>query len=384
MNVTSIKLLLFVLAFGVSAFAQEKVFTHIKPVTETKKDEKRIELLINPSISGNNFANELGERVQAASFGLNINFNYKLSSILDVTTSTRASMMAGQSLTRFGEGAPSNGIFLNEALVNFRPSNYTSIHAGAINQSYLGSPLLVSDTAFPGIQEKIFFKSEKFSLSLVAEQTVPTSNTLSTKTSDREESPNFLTETIKLETQLIKQISFDVFGTLYHFSNLPSKVAADSAVLGNSQPEQAGPNTSRFTYDFNGWVAGAATRITIAPEVKLIFTGSAIENSQAPESTNHGQLISFATELALGKDLVLTPSVENFFNESDTSPAYYNSYVYGHNNRQGFAGGLVLDFPQSKFKISTKYVVSDVINETYNQGKQQYLSIKLETSYDVL
>ncbi|MBK9293877.1 MAG: hypothetical protein IPM57_05445 [Oligoflexia bacterium] len=384
-NYLIVGVVFFCLSLADNAVAQQKVFTRLPKPAEETKEVKKVELKIKPAMSGTTFANDIGERINAAAFRVGADLNLNLSPILDVTSSTWAIMVAGQSLTRFGDGTSTSGVYLKEALINIRPVEFLSLHAGAINQGYLNNPLLISDSAvFPGIKEKLFFKSDIFNLSLIAEQTIPTSNTLSTKAVDKEEAPSFLAETISVETKISRHLDFEVFGTLYHFQNLPSKVAAESAVLGNSQPAQLTPNTAEFSYEFNGWLAGAATKIKIAPEVKLIFSGSAIENSQAPDSANHGQLLSASTEIKFSKNLVITPSVENFFNESDTSPASYNSYAYGHNNRQGFGTGLTLDFPESKFKVVTKYATSDVINESFNQGKQQFLRIILEASYDVL
>ncbi len=375
------------LLVAITIKAEDRVYnlnsSQTKQVKETKTPKKAL-LKITGDIGDVSFANEQGERSQSAAFVLGEEFKYRLTDEVHLNVDSKLYTFAGQSLSRFGDGIPTNGIYLKEALVEWQPFQFVSVAGGAINQRYLNSGLLIYEKAFPGAREKLAYNTGNFTASLTAEQTVPTSASLSTKTADREDQPSFFAETLSGKFDVIRSFAFEFFGTFFDFRNLPSQVAFDSSLYGNTATQMSSPNSAKFIYEYAGWLLGAKGDIELSRQAKLLVAGSLLSNELAPTAFNHGQIVSAGAEFSVTDNLSINPTMETFFNESDSAPAYYNDFVYGHNNRQGYGAYLTLDFKKSNFKLIGFYVDADVINFNVNQSRQQVYLIKLETSYDVL
>lgn len=333
-------------------------------------------------VDGESFSNENGEKYEIGGLNLYGKINYRLiDEALQFHGLGLVSLVGGRSLARFGDDVPDTGIWLKEALIDWKPLSFFILHGGVVNQAYLQAPLLISSRGLPGALEELTFPGDLASLNIRAEQTIPTSKSLSTHAVDQEETPNFFAETLSLKTRISKAVDSEIYGSHYMFRNLPSQVAFDSAVYGNTVAEQ-GTATARFAYDFNGWLAGINGNIQFSKGAKFKTGFQWLQNASAPTAFKDGQILFAESEFSVSDALALAPRVENFYNESDTSPAFYNDSDYGHNNRQGFGGQLDLIFKKSGFKIGGQYIDADVINPSRNQSRQQYFMIRLETDYE--
>lgn len=333
------------------------------------------------------FANER-EQAQYFNFGLNGDFRAQLMEGLTFRVKGGALLNTGYAQSRFGDNVGTSGIFMQEAVLSVRAleTSFARVYAaaGAIDQSALEAPLLVSRQAFPGLKETLVIgNSKEFRLKLWAQQAIPTSKTLSTKTVDAEVTPSFLSETAELVIEPSEFFSAKASLTHYNFNNLPSAVALESVIYGNSVDE-IGPNTSRFKYRFDGFMARGELGLKLAPGFGWMLSGYAIQNMGADEGYRNAQMIQTGFKIGLPGDIELSPSANTFFIEDDVVPGFYNSSSLGHNNRQGFGGALEAFFQRQRFKLRAEYVDAGVINYNVNQSRQQTLSLSFETFYEML
>lgn len=336
----------------------------------------------NLAITGDGYSDEQ-QQAQTTGLGLNGKLDYRFLPMLELKAAAGVSMQSGYAQSRFGDNTPSSGVTLQEAVVVFKPIRAASVSAGAIDQGHLSSPLLVSSQPFPGAKERVIIGSRDFNVELKAQQTIPTSKTLSTKAVEAEVTPSFTTETLALRSAAIPSVELLGYGTHFAFRSLPSNVALESERYGNSIT-MVSANRGRFTYEFDGYVAGGEARVAIANGFKVSFEGQVLQNTKADQSYGSGQYIGSALEIALPGDVDLKPKAGTFFAESDVAPGFYNSAAFGHNNRTGWTAGLEAIFKQAGFKIGGDYVSSELINASTLQSRMSYIQLRFETLYDVL
>jgi hypothetical protein len=171
--------------------------------------------------------------------------------------------------------------------------------------------------------------------------------------------------------------------THFTYNNLPSAIAQESIIYGNTVDEQ-GPNTSRFKYRFDGLFVHGGLDVDITPRFGWWVAGSAIQNAAAPEGYRNAQHIKSGFKIGLPGEVDVIPSFGTYFIEDDAVPGFYNSSGIGHTNRQGYAGAIETFFQRQKFKIRAEYNDADVINFNLNQSRQQSLMIGFETFYEML
>ena len=85
-----------------------------------------------------------------------------------------------------------------------------------------------------------------------------------------------------------------------------------------------------------------------------------VENLEAPVGYGRGERIYSSLNIPWRSN-VLTPSVELFFNESDSSVAAYNSALYGNNNSRGYLIGFEYLVGGYDYRIKTLYRRSEPI-----------------------
>jgi hypothetical protein len=329
-----------------------------------------------------NFENQT-DQAQQTGFALGGDLRYKIVQMLELKASTSVGLSSGYAQTRFGEFTPSSGVNLNEALIRFRPIKEFSLSAGAISQSYLHAPLLVAGGPFLGGIERLVLGGDALSVELITQQSIPTSAQLTTKAVESEATPSFFVETLQLSTKAISHLKLFTYGGHFAFRNLPSSVAFESSAYGNQVLGDT-VASSRFAFPFEGWLAGAGTRIQFAEEFGITLEGQMLQNTQAPENFRNGQMASSTMHIQFSRGVLVEPTAMMFFSESDLSPAYYNAASYGHNNRQGWEAGIDTTVKEAGFKVGGRYVDADVINQTPYQTRQQYFKIVFETLYEML
>ncbi len=338
---------------------------------------------------GSGFDSFANDREQSQFFGMAVGTDFKaqLLPALSFRSKAGATLTSGYAQSRFGDNVGRSGIWVDEAVLKLRALDSRSariyLDAGALNQSDLGMRMLVDRQPFPGVREALVFGSkEQVQLKVWAQQTIPTSKNLSTKTVDAEVTPTFMTETIELKVRAADSVHLNGFITHFSFHNLPSAIATESQVYGNNILE-AGPNTSRFKYNFEGVGAGGSANFHLTRNLDWQFGGYVVHNAQAPEGFQNAQLVRTNLTIRLPNDIDLIPAAALFFSEDDVAPGFYNDSIIGHNNRQGYSGALEVFFQQQRFKLKAEFVDAELINFNINQSRQQIFSIGFETFYEI-
>jgi hypothetical protein len=344
-----------------------------------KKTTGVIEAGWNMSLSGETFANEK-EQAQTAGLELGGKIRYGLLPSLEMKADAGIALQSGYAQSRFGDNTPKSGLDLHEALIQYKPLSRVTLQAGAINQAQLNSPLLVSAQAFPAALERILLGSKEFNVEVKAEQAVPTSTTMSTQSVEAEQTPTFMTEGLTGHAKFADRVSLSIFGLHYAFHNLPSTVANESELFGNTVT-QVTAKQDKFAYAFDGFEYGSGLKVLLTRELIWTLDGQVIQNSKAPDSFNQGQIASSGFEIGLPGDIDLKPKAEIFFAESDIAPGFYNGSDRGHNNRTGWAADLSATFKKAGFLVGGRFVQSDLINESVIQTSQSFIMLRFETLY---
>ncbi len=372
--------------FSSTAHAQSATSNLSTTTPSTTSRVREFQLYYRSSLGARSFANAK-EQSQFTGLGLDLDTRVRLLPRLTARARAGLSLNSGYAQSQFGDKSPRSGVMMREAHLTWKAIEGESvrlgIRAGAIDQDSLGASLLVEGQPFPGVVERLEMGNESFTFALAAQQAIPTSSTLSTRAVESEVTPSFTTETAEIEVHPWEGFRGKVFATHFRFSNLPSTVAIDSQALGNTIVE-LGPNTSRFRYEFDGFVAGGELNLKLSDALSWSVSGHMVQNSKAPETYRNGQLVRTEFSWALPGDIDLKPGAEMFFLESDATPGFYASAERGQTNRQGWAADLGLWFREERFKVSGRYAEADVINSSLIQTAQRFFMIRFETFYEKL
>lgn len=305
--------------------------------------------------------------------GLNLLADLKIKSELSLVGAS------GFSQARFGRDSLGNGINIHEALVVIGEDRIAQLEAGIINQRFLQSPLLVSNLPFPGVKGTLQYHNDLFRVGLRLQQAIPTSRTLdSQKRSEKEQTPKFATESLFAEITPHEDFKADVQVSRYSFKDLPSSVANNSRLLGNTVPFSTAAQSS-FLFDYEGMLYTARATQYIIDDTFADINLQLLENSKAPTAFNRGFLAEGGLNFPILSQM-LRVSVASFFNESDSSPAQYNSSRLGHNNMKGMSYSLAVYINQL-FKIEAQFTDGQVITPNLVNTNRQNFSLALETLY---
>ncbi len=331
---------------------------------------------------GGNFYGDEKQQEQSAAASFFSKLIYSPLSFAEFDLSAGFNLITGHSQYRYGDSESHSGFSFKEAAIKLSPFSHFKFSLGALSVQDFSIPsLVVSDYAFPGISEELMFGTEHQHIQIFAEQMIPTSSSLSTQTADQEITPAFYAEGIDLKTPLFNR---NLIGGLslghFKFANLPGAVANQSALYGNTVYE-TGPNSSQFHYAFEGLFASGDLAWKINSKFKISLSEQLVSNGAAPVDSRLGQVTEAKIEYKATADLIITPSFEAYFNESDSSPAYFNSAEYGHNNMEGYGGHLKIEFPKEHFSAKADYYNSSLINQNSSQYNQQFFFLRFVTDY---
>jgi len=144
------------------------------------------------------------------------------------------------------EYEPNQAINLREGGLIYRPFSFLRLDVGSLNQNDFQSPLLVWNTAFAGLSQKIEFAG----FYLRAMQAIPNNNILTRRAGGIDEgNPLFTTGTLGYQYSN-DDVGVHLAFTRFSFNSLSSQVAINSKDLGNST-DGVGTAT-RFLYGFEG------------------------------------------------------------------------------------------------------------------------------------
>lgn len=293
----------------------------------------------------------------------------------------RGKFESGRSQSFFGDIEPANGIFIRESSIKLDPIPVASLKLGVLNQDDLDMALFTFRQSFPGGSAKLFYNEfENLKFGYMYQYLIPTSQTLSSQTVDREPTPSLQTNTLYINYDKDNKYSLFTSANTFVYDRLPSFVAFESQKTGNNFEFINGPNNSVFTYQFKGWFTNTGGSYRFNSFYKAGGSYGIIKNEEAPETYNDGQIITVWNRFSL-KDFSIYIAYENYFAESDVVPSYYSSWIYGNTNKKGNGGEIALEFEKQNFRIRAQYYDANVINPNGLQQDQKFFYIGVETGY---
>lgn len=366
---------------------QSTEHTLLGSVTELRADDilserEKLNLLWKLEFSGRRIDDNLTE-ADRVRMRLVTNANYMFSSQLLLNVQAKLDLISESSRSIFEDKSEStSGLVLQEAAMIFLPTSAALIKLGAINQEFLDAPLLLADKSFPAVLEQIQWQSrlKATKFQLVAQQAIPTSHDLGTRTTDAEPTPYLLTSTLAAEQTIWSNTKLAAHATYFHFSVLPSQVAQASQAYGNSIDILTATG-DEFRYRFAGVEAGISYKGELNDYLAAKVQYSYLENFRAPEDINKGQIASLSIKVLSLPKVYLEPKISYFINQSDSAPGYYNSYIIGHNNRFGYAYELDAFWTSINLHTGVRYVESQLINKKPFANDQDFFMVYVSTEY---
>ncbi len=264
------------------------------------------------------------------------------------------------------EFEPDQGIHLLSGGIEYELRDRLLVQMGALKQEDYNSPLLITDTAFASLREVVYFGSFYF----MAQQSIPNNSKLSKRIGDTETgTPYFGMETFGFS--LSKPFELTIELSQFNYNDLASNIAESSKTLGNTVTGVGEAN--RFVYDYTGQNL-VIDLIYRSDSIHYHLWGQYIYNDGAPDKSNEGQLLQLG--LGIAKNSIY---IESFRNESDTSPAYYNSKSYGHNNMEG--NGIIYRYEFEGIRANLRYAHLSPIEDNGLQSKMSLLTMSLNKTF---
>jgi len=271
------------------------------------------------------------------------------------------------------EYEPNQAVNLREGGLIYRPWSFLKLEAGAINQNRNSSPLLTWNTAFAGALEEVRFGD----FLLRAQQAVPNNNILARRVGGIDEgTPMFFMETAGFDRKT-DDYRLRLEASMFAYEGLSGQVAAVSRDFGNSANNLSERN-AQFIYGFRGYNLSGEYVQHFGKDWLVSLEGQYLFNDRAPEGRNTGTL----GLLGIGRDSLVV-KVGHFRNESDTSPAFYNARMYGHNNMQGSIVSLQGGTFESEYFYRLSFIDAKLIDTNPLQADMKIINFLIVRNYEL-
>lgn len=349
-----------------------------------EETSSRYSLAWKTSLANDNFTNTT-DSSNLVKTSLGFQAGMKLLDTLSLDAEFNFYWSTGRAQSWYGADGYSTGLNFNQAVIKFNPLSVLEFQAGAISLRYLNSPLLVSSGPFPGVLAKLYFGENQWvDFGLTGLYSLPTSRSLNSDRIEKEVEPSFITLSFDAKTgKQFDLVGGDVLVSFYKYQNLPSKVAYESSLKGNTTKGETDADSS-FRFEFGGISAGIGGFATFFENYIARVRYTYLLNTDGHTVANRGELLQMSVDIPLEEDLFV-PFIELFYSEADASVAYYNSTLYGNNNRQGYSVGMSYEYHEL-FKLKFRYTSADLIYvNNMLSSHNQMLFVGIETSFvDIL
>lgn len=277
------------------------------------------------------------------------------------------------------EFQPLSRIYLKDARLTWDVASIFSLEAGALQQLPQRSPLLLADSTFPAALAHFHGNSGALVGDLGAEAAIPIGQRLSTKSAGKEPTPLFYAQTASGGWKKNESTFAIARATHFQFSQLTHGMAQDSRFYGNTVSGVAGAST--FYYGYEGFELGGDASIPVAGGFNLIGGVSHVQNRQGPPGQNTG-IYGYAGGLLQGHAVDIRAQVDWYQNDSDSTPAFYTSSEFGHNNRRGPGAGIRLALKKIGLDLDLRARTTNLINaQPFQKDKFQYYELKIGIPY---
>ncbi|KHD88172.1 MAG: hypothetical protein OM95_10405 [Bdellovibrio sp. ArHS] len=363
-----------ILILSAQAWAQGQ---NVLPSPEAKQDKKfsadwRIRL------SGSDVRDEQSQS-KIVDIRTEIKAKYNLSSSLLLDVQPVLRLQSGQTQSVNGADQPENKITLKQAAAQYTPFSFFRLTAGALDQDYMHTAILLDSIAFPAARLEGVLKSGDFKSLLALETAIPTSTSFSTNTKELEPTPSLNTAALQLNWQAAKNLYWKNSVGYFVYNNLPSAVAQKSRLLGN-EVNKISEAQYEFLYKYEGLEASTAIEFPVFSLLDLSFGGQYILNQKAPSEQNMAYRYYVGSEFHFSKGLDLVLEGSYFSIAPEAAVAYFNASGF-ETNRIGYAAETYLSFKKEGFNLGIKYIDAEVMFSNAIQSREKTLLIKLETFY---
>lgn len=325
--------------------------------------------------------------------------NLRLSNVIFIDIWAGLGTTLGSVQSRFGDLRTGSAIRLRDSRIFYRDSwqdrkHWAKLSFGAIGQrEFLNNAalsMLMSRRALPGLEqiykyENVFKDEKSYGFDIRFFEGVPTSESLNLDFNEREDTPFYYNGKLELFYKDMDPdfgYRFGLHAGIYDFSELPSVVADESRLFGNTVNGIGG--ASSFEYDYKGWYAGWSAVLSIKKKWEIKPFIDILTNTEAPSGRNQAQTYGAILRYHKGNNYSLGLEPYAFFNESDASVASYNGSTAGHNNREGYGMNLALEMPRKGLKLKLSYAYSDVLEENGDlQVPFHSVGLKMEYKYEL-
>ncbi|MCY4513078.1 MAG: hypothetical protein OXB86_05265, partial [Bdellovibrionales bacterium] len=272
-----------------------------------------------------------------------------------------------------------------EFFLEYDYNSYLEFKFGSLKQDFLSAPLLITDKTFPAFRETISFSLPKeVTGQLLFQQAIPHNIDDGTEYfAQITNTPFFLTGSLFLEKKSLPKLfnsGIEDKLTFFYFTPLTPAVARVGQREGNSTSGEG--SDAGFSFQFVGIHNNIHWQIPIKDSWVIELGWDYLHNFGAPDSYNKGGRFYTSVYYDFFGLMELKATGEMFGNQSDSSIAFYNSWKYGHNNRQGIGLELQGHFYQSGLTVGARYMQTRPI-ETGRTSLDEghYFSIYIETGY---
>jgi len=364
------------------------VFTMARPAAgqntatlELKNDDIRPKPKLEWALAMGGISYEHGKDNEGAAFFYgNLNFDYRFTPWMRAYLSPRMSIFSARVQERFGDSSDSSRVWMSDGYVAVDPIEYFELRAGALNQRFHGTSMLVSGLrSFPGVQQIGKIEIGEIKAQVILQQVIPTSHSLNDSRETQEKLPTFMTQTLQLSGEHFGFFQWGTKAGLYDWSNIPAKVISESRLVGNvGTGENVG--NSQFLYDHQGWFLSSAFCLCPSSWLGGVVEFERVHNQAAPSHSADAQMIGIGPKIQMG-NLELDLRVRQYFIESDATVAAYSKSRYGNTNRRGYNVEATLNFKKERFAIFAEGYQAEPINRDPNQRDLAVYLLGVETAY---
>lgn len=274
-------------------------------------------------------------------------------------------------------------IQMRQGFFDIRPADGFNLQIGAINQEYLSSPLLISDHAFLSALFGYSYIKKKYEVQTVIQQSMPSIVNSFNRYNEIADAPLFTSWFTYGEWIPSDYYSFKGHVTGFYFNSLPSFIAHQSKSYGNTISGQR--SSAEFAYSYYGVNFDVSSQIRLTPEMYFSVGYNGLMNMGAPAEQAWGERVYSILDMDFWKFVKLYSYIEYFYNNSDSAPAYFNSEIYGRNDRTGFLTELKAFFPKGNFELGVRYVLSSAIQKQIVSSslgdRQHYFMVFVSSRY---
>ncbi|QDK45953.1 hypothetical protein DOM22_12725 [Bdellovibrio sp. ZAP7] len=374
MKTAAITSLCLILILATKVFAQGTSVTNVSTDSEKKKFSAEWRL----SMKG---ADEGDEQTQATyvDLRLEVKSKYILSNLLYIDLQPAIRLVSGQAQTLDGADNMKNSILLNQAGLMFKPASFFQLAAGALDQRYNHTSLLVDSIAFPSARMQSLFRVGPGIAGLVIESAIPTSTSLSTNTQEKEPTPSLNSASLRLNFNSSKNAFWKNKVGYFIYNNLPSAVAQQSMLLGN-EVNTVSDAHYEFVNKYAGVEASTEMQIPLGTLLDITLESEYVKNTEAKEDVNTAYNVALGSILHVSSALDITLKGKYYSVAPEAAVSYFNSRGY-ETNRIGYEVSGYLNFLKQGYNLGASYKDAEVMFTNTVQSREKTIMIKLETSY---